>query len=227
MKILQLKSRAAAFGLAAALITGAAQAAVLTNGDFDQPGGDDIRTYLDGSNLPGWTYVSNGGQDIYESSNADGVPTIDGGHYLSFGHNGSVGGAISQSFLTTAGATYNLSYLVGQQQGEDVGQILRATIDLGASSWSVDNAISGLGFTSGLGLSFVGDGGMATLTFMDATASGGGGNANIMLDNAFISVSGGGGPAAVPEPQIWAMMIVGFGIAGTSLRRRRAATIPA
>jgi len=30
-----------------------------------------------------------------------------------------------------------------------------------------------------------------------------------------------GGPGAVPEPAIWALMIGGFGPAGTALRRRR------
>lgn len=33
---------------------------------------------------------------------------------------------------------------------------------------------------------------------------------------------GGGGNGAVPEPATWAMMILGFGAAGTMLRRRRA-----
>ena len=32
-----------------------------------------------------------------------------------------------------------------------------------------------------------------------------------------------GGTGAVPEPGVWAMMILGFGLAGAAMRRRRAA----
>ena len=35
------------------------------------------------------------------------------------------------------------------------------------------------------------------------------------------SVANTGGPGAVPEPATWAMMIMGFGVAGSLLRRRR------
>ena len=34
-------------------------------------------------------------------------------------------------------------------------------------------------------------------------------------------------PSAVPEPATWAMMITGFGLAGTALRRRNRALAPA
>ncbi|MBY9061427.1 PEPxxWA-CTERM sorting domain-containing protein [Sphingomonas yunnanensis] len=33
--------------------------------------------------------------------------------------------------------------------------------------------------------------------------------------------------AAVPEPSTWAMMVLGFGLAGAAIRRRRAAGAPA
>lgn len=35
------------------------------------------------------------------------------------------------------------------------------------------------------------------------------------------SIVGGGNDAAVPEPSVWAMAVVGFGLAGAALRRRR------
>ncbi|MBS0362762.1 MAG: PEP-CTERM sorting domain-containing protein [Proteobacteria bacterium] len=34
--------------------------------------------------------------------------------------------------------------------------------------------------------------------------------------------TGGGDPGGVPEPAAWALMIMGFGFAGASLRRRKA-----
>jgi hypothetical protein len=42
---------------------------------------------------------------------------------------------------------------------------------------------------------------------------------NVQLDNVVM----GGATGAVPEPATWAMMILGFGAAGTMMRRRRAA----
>jgi hypothetical protein len=39
------------------------------------------------------------------------------------------------------------------------------------------------------------------------------------------SGGGFGGPGAVPEPATWAIMLVGLGLAGAALRRRRAAAI--
>ncbi len=35
--------------------------------------------------------------------------------------------------------------------------------------------------------------------------------------------NGGGTPGGVPEPASWALMILGFGLAGAALRRQRAA----
>jgi len=39
-----------------------------------------------------------------------------------------------------------------------------------------------------------------------------------------VEVPGPGVPSAVPEPSTWAMMIMGFGVIGSALRRRRRAT---
>lgn len=50
-----------------------------------------------------------------------------------------------------------------------------------------------------------------------------------MLDSglafANIQLNGAGGISTVPEPAQWALMIVGFGLAGASLRRRRMVTV--
>jgi hypothetical protein len=51
-----------------------------------------------------------------------------------------------------------------------------------------------------------------------STASGQNGAVQITLTAGDIS---GGGVGAVPEPATWAMMIVGFGIVGGSMRYRR------
>jgi hypothetical protein len=46
-----------------------------------------------------------------------------------------------------------------------------------------------------------------------------GGAGTPAFNTGFVTVPGGTG---VPEPGVWAMMIMGFGLAGASLRRRRA-----
>lgn len=42
---------------------------------------------------------------------------------------------------------------------------------------------------------------------------------NVSIDNVRVNLEGMG--SAVPEPATWAMMITGFGLAGSALRRRR------
>jgi hypothetical protein len=56
---------------------------------------------------------------------------------------------------------------------------------------------------------------MSTLFFTNTAGVTSGG---IYLDNVSVI---GPDPAAVPEPGVWALMITGFGLAGTALRQRR------
>ncbi|MES2897211.1 MAG: PEPxxWA-CTERM sorting domain-containing protein [Pseudomonadota bacterium] len=46
---------------------------------------------------------------------------------------------------------------------------------------------------------------------------------NVSIDNVRVNLEGMG--SAVPEPATWAMMITGFGLAGSALRRRRETSI--
>jgi hypothetical protein len=208
----------AALIAAAALAAAPASAAVLLNGDFESPGGI-VRDALTANYVPGWTYSNpTGSLDIYESDIFDGLNAANGGHYISFGHNGSSGGSISQTFATTPGATYTLSYSVAEQQGDDPGQIMRATITNGAQVLTADNTGLSLGFLAGAPLSFVAKGSSATVTFTDATPSGSGGGSNLALDAVSVTGPGGG---AVPEPSTWAMALLGFACIGAALRSRR------
>jgi hypothetical protein len=67
---------------------------------------------------------------------------------------------------------------------------------------------------AGQTFSFVADGASTTVSF----ASGNGG-ANCCFGAAIDNV----GVTGVPEPAAWGLMILGFGAAGATLRRRRAA----
>ena len=198
-----------------------ASAAILINGDFEAPGGL-VRDQLTTNYIPGWTYsTATSSYDVYEADSVgDGIAAANGSHYVSFGHNGSSGGSISQSFATVVGGSYTLTYSVAEQQGDDSSQILRAIINNGAQTLSADNGSLTLGFLSGAPLTFIASGASATVTFFDATPVGGGGPSNLALDAANIS-----GPVAgvsgVPEPAMWAMMLVGFFGLGAAMRSAR------
>ena len=200
---------------AASVVSGtSASAAILVNGDFESPGGDPVRDTLTTHYLTGWTYTAGPSLDIYESDDQDGLLAADGTHYVSFGHNGSSGGSISQDFATVAGRTYTLRYSVAEQQGVDASQVLRATVTSGAQVLSRDaNPTSSWVQQS---LSFVASDSTATVTFLDATPPGGGASSNLTLDAVSVTAAG-----AAPEPSSWAMMLLGVGGLGGMMRNRR------
>lgn len=188
----------------------------LVNGSFEtylgQPAPDPIRQALgnsDGS-VDGWT--NNGGYQIIES-NADGLPARDGTHYISFGHNGAVGGTLSQVFATVIGQTYTVRYFIAQQQGVDANQLF--SVSAGARTIA-SGAPPVNGWRMGTPLTFLATSAMTMLTFRDATPAGSGGGSNLALDNVSVSLGG-----VVPEAGTWALLIAGFGCAGVALRRRR------
>lgn len=61
----------------------------------------------------------------------------------------------------------------------------------------------------------------ASFGFRWRDANSGGNDQGLAVDN--LSITAGTLAAAVPEPASWAMMIVGFGVVGGALRRRKAA----
>jgi len=218
-------AKALGLGLISALgafaVAAPASAAILVNGDLEQPGGIQ-RSAMTTGFVPGWTYDDNGGTgfEIYEDQSEDGLAAADGTHYVSFGHNGAYGGSISQTFATVAGGVYTVTYSVAEQQGDDSSQVMRAIVKNGIQTLSQDNGGLTLSFLAGGPITFTALGTSATLTFLDATAPGGGGPSNLALDA--ISVSGPSVGGSVPEPATWGLMLLGFGLMGATVRARRA-----
>ena len=216
--------RAVGLGLVSALgafvLAAPASAAILNNGDFEQPGGA-VRDMLVPGYMPGWTYDNHGTAfDIYEATGFDGIAAADGTHYISFGHNGTYGGEISQTFATTPGGVYTVTYSVAEQQGDDSSQVMRAIVQNGIQTLSQDNGGLNLGFLAGAPITFTALGTSATLSFLDATPAGGGGPSNLALDAISVSGPQATGPG-VPEPATWALMLLGFGLVGATARSRR------
>jgi hypothetical protein len=214
---------AAASAMTALLGAPGAQALqVFTNGGFEHPGGA-VRAEISTVTIPGWTSSAgaNGGFDIYESDDqGDGLSAAQGTHYVSFGHDGTYGGSISQTFAVTPDTTINLTYQVAEQQGQDSTQVLMATITdtIDLQSNSANNTSLPDTFAAGTPLSIYDTSGQVTVTFFDATPMDDGGGSNLALDD--VRINGSLGVTGVPEPSAWALMILGVGGVGTALRRR-------
>jgi hypothetical protein len=208
----RIVTAAVAAGMAFCVTCGA-QAAAFTNGSFELPGGAPIKQQLgDGSAfVTGW--VNTGTGQYYESDGQDGINASDGDYWVAFGHNGTTGGTLSQTFSTVLNATYTVNYDFRLQQGSDANSRFQVSASTGDSVDTADASLSG--WASGPALVFVGTGGAVTLTFTDIT--GAGLNSNLALDNVRLDVTGG----AVPEPATWAMMLLGFAGLGAALRSRR------
>jgi len=216
----------AALALAAAP---ASAAELVTNGGFEdigagaQPEGwGGLTYYVDGTHpgnvlLPGWT-VDAGSVDLTDTHTVWG-PAATGEYSLDI--NGWDAGTISQALNTVIGQTYTVTFAYSRNAA---GAPDPATADVSAGgnvfhvSAANDPALFGYGghmlWQTGA-FSFVGTG--HDTIQLQATVPGNGG---VFFDN--VSVMGG-----APEPAAWALMIGGFGLAGASLRRRRAATAAA
>ncbi|MBL8555566.1 MAG: PEPxxWA-CTERM sorting domain-containing protein [Phenylobacterium sp.] len=232
-----MKRMAFLAALAAAGASGPASAASsLINGGFEQPGSAGVVYLHQGSTfLPGWTVVDStpGGDDeiAYQNNAAFGglgVVGSEGAHFLEL--TGVVGrgkGVKSDAIDTVAGATYRVGFDVGAFFVSGQGSYGDVTLDL-----RIDDVLVG-SFTNTLGLSaagsdwqrfthdFVATGAPVRLTFLASTALtssylGAG------LDNVTFDTIAGPG-TGVPEPGAWALAILGFGLAGAGLRRRRSA----
>ena len=208
-----------AAALGAALIAPSAMAQSFTNGDFETyhggPAPASIRDLLiDGdTRVDGWTHRSNGAYDIYENDTQDGLTAFDGTHYVSFGHNGTTGGTLSQSFASVLGTIYTLGYHFAEQQGSDpTGSTFDVWIDGALAGNSGNAAYNVWGAGS---LQFAGTGNLVSILFRDATTTGNG--SNLALDG--VTLNGVAG-SSVPEPATWAMMLAGMSLVGVGMRRR-------
>jgi hypothetical protein len=212
--------------------TGAAHANLLVNGSFEDgvfvnQGNQTMSPGIGSTVISGWTVVTDATAWI-NAGNPFGLAASDGSRFLDL-TNYSAGApfaGLSQSFATTAGATYTLSFDLG-----------------GSNAWGRPDALiaSAAGtsatFTTGPAsattpnndwyhesMTFTATGATTTLTLQGSA----GGN-YIGLDNVVVDLLSGPGPTpdpvpAIPEPSTWALMLAGLAVIG-GVARRRAATL--
>ena len=206
-------------GVVAALSTaGAANAAteLVVNGGFTgnaQPGSSAVSA-VSPAQISGWTVLTNYVDWSYfgwQSSDGDGY-SIDliGGYGL---------GAIGQTIATEAGRTYNLTFDLSGNPDAQRAAGRFVTVTAGGAAVGTTQYVMGPTNTrdnmlwSSRSMSFVATGALTQIVF---TGTSDPGNCcwGAALDNVSVM-------AAVPEPATWAMMIIGFGAAGSMVRSSR------
>ncbi|MFD1787914.1 choice-of-anchor C family protein [Sphingomonas floccifaciens] len=196
--------------LALIALPSTANAAAFMNGGFETGpaiGAQGFTTLANGSTaITGWTVTGDSIDYVGSYWQAgEGSRSID----LS----GTGPGGIMQTFDTIAGVTYNVRFLLaGNPDGGPTTKVL-STVASGnlpqVNSFNINNTTrSNMGWTP-FTYSFVAGASTTTLAFTSGTQT------------AFGPALDGVSVTAVPEPATWAMMLIGFGAVGASMRRKR------
>jgi hypothetical protein len=217
-----MKKRASAIsmalGLALVTLAAHADANLLTNGGFDDTGAfkansDGAMSLLPGSTaLPGWNVVNSAGLDLawLGPKNAWQVPSSQGGYFLDLaGYHGSTPwSGISQTFATKVGDTYTISFDLGYY-GSSPSSL---QVNAGDAQQTFTTGAKG-GIWDHETFSFKASSANTTLTFLGLSAS----NGNFLgLDNVSATLA-----APVPEPETYALMLVGLGMFAAWKRKQR------
>lgn len=187
-----------------ACVCGAASGSIV-NGSFeDRPIAFPDRVSM--SNLSSWS--ASGGSMLHERG-VNGVSNIaahSGVQFVSMGHSGASNDTLTQTFVTTPGATYDVSFAVACIQGDGLQRVTATVLD-GANvlgSVQAEVSVRSAGWQV-FGLQFTAASASSTLRFVHTLGSG---NANVAVDSVAVTPA----PAALP--------LLALGLCG---RRRRGA----
>lgn len=206
---------------------GHAHADVITNGSFENTQGtfvgdvNHVDELSSGSTvIPGWTTLNGTDTAWIQNGNPYAIPAADGNFFLDltgYTDTGKFGG-VSQTFATTAGTTYLVTFDLGYGGSYSV---LRGPTSLTASAGTFSNT-----FTSGSGapnpavwdlesFQFTATSSSSTLSFIGASTAG---EDYIGLDNVHVDPLSA---STVPEPSSLALVLSGVGVVGRLVRRAR------
>lgn len=211
-----------------ALGTVNAKANQITNGSFENTDktfvgdGNLVDELASGSSIiPGWTTINGVPTAWIENGNPWNISAADGNYFLDLTGYSNVGtyGGVSQSFATTPGTSYVVTFDLGYGGNSTAfGGPVSVLASAGGTSGT---------FTSGSGtpnpavwdletFGFTASSSMTTLSFIGETTRGG---EYIGLDNVDVEV-GTPTPPAVPEPGTCTLLLTGMSFLGCVVRRR-------
>lgn len=216
MKLRTLSLSAVCFALASG-----AQAStnLLINGGFEHPASNFVNYLAPGgfTGITGWTTTGNGVHWMTEALGYFTDPT--GKDAVDLADYGRANGGIQQSFATTAGARYAVSFAgmtfqnAGNPDGEGEITVLIDAVEL--QTYTLVNHSSASNAWQTFSFNFTATSNTTTLAFRHKPA---GENYSFINDAAVVALP-------VPEPQTWALLLLGLGlVAGTAQRRGKNST---
>jgi Protein of unknown function (DUF642)/PEP-CTERM motif len=199
---------------------------LLVNGGFETPGSPGNPVLGAGSDIGGWTVTGHPDNAVFYLRNDYAEPGItfpahSGGYSVDLTGAGNTGPAngVFQSTATAIGARYNLSFWIGNEAGfGGINSVFYANPST-ASLFINDAFISD--YTNA-------DETAATVNWKQFNYSFNANSTNTKIaflnntpftDN-YLGLDDISLTAAVPEPASWALMIAGFGLVGSAMRRR-------
>ena len=210
-----------ALGVALVASFGAAQAALLVNGGFENASANTtapsaVQTFTLGigsTAIDGWTVI---GDDTAWIGGAQfGLTASQGNKFLDLTNyqDGPPFGGVQQIVGTVAGTTYTLSFDLGSSSTYITPSAVAASVlvvDVGTQTQTFTSTASGVNNWQSYSMTFTAANPTTTISLLGTT-----GRDYIGLDNVTLSVT------AVPEPGTWAMMLAGMAAVGSEAARRR------
>lgn len=191
-----------------------AAANLLINGGFEHPSTSFVNYLAPGGFtwIDGWITTGNGVHWMTESLGYFTDPT--GKDAVDLADYAKANGGIKQSFATTIGALYSVSFagMTYQNAGnpDGLGEITALIDNVEIQTYQLVNKSSASNAWQNFSFSFTATSALTTLEFRHKPA---GENYSFLNDASVFAVP-------VPEPESWAMLLAGLGLVGFAVRRR-------